>query len=741
MGADSPSSRQAGGRAGDMWGALAATLVALPSSIAFGIMIFTAISPESAGMGAVAGALGAAALGLVEPLAGRNGGFITAPCAPAAAVMSGLAGSLSVQQGLPPAEVMALMTLTALLCAGLQVAAGLIKLGRLIKYVPYQVVSGYLTGVGVIIAIGQLPKLLGTPQGAALSEGLLNPSSWSGPALAVGAVTIAATLLAPRVTRQVPGPIVGLALGLVAYFAIGLLLRRELLTTADNPLVIGSLGAQGDLLGVIAERVRSLSALRLADVALVFPAAATLAALLSIDTLKTGVVLDTLTRSRHDSNRELIAQGASNALAALVGGAPGAGTMGPTLVNVTSGGNSPLSGFLCGALCLLSFLLLSPLLAWIPISALAGILLVVAFRMVDWNAFRLLKHRETRLDFAVIAAVVITAEGVGLIQASVVGVALAILLFIRAQMRSSVILRLRTLSQVSSKRRRPHWERVILDRLGERALLVELQGDLFFGTTDQLQSELAPYLETCRYVLLDLRRIQSVDYTGGHLFGVLHEQLADSGGGLLLAGMPSSLPTRQDVERYLKDVGLLSGERGIAIHETRHDALVWLEEHVLRESGVEAGVDEALLGLGDMELVSGLGEDSLQRLSEVAREVHLDAGQRVFASGDASDELYLIRRGEVDILLQLPGDKRHHLMTFGPGSHFGELAFLDRQARSADAEAGHGGCDLYVLSRERFDAVAEADPVISSAVFAQLALAGSRRLRSADAELATLEER
>ena len=154
--------------AGDLWGGLAAMLVALPSAIAFGVLIYTAIGPDYAGEGALAGILGAAALGIVAPLASRNGGFITAPCAPAAAVMSALAAQL-VASGQPPvARIVMLLALTALLSSLLQMLYGLVRAGRLIKFIPYQVVSGYLSGVAVIIAVGQLPKLLGLHKSVSL---------------------------------------------------------------------------------------------------------------------------------------------------------------------------------------------------------------------------------------------------------------------------------------------------------------------------------------------------------------------------------------------------------------------------------------------------------------------------------------------------------------------------------------------------------------------------------------------
>jgi len=159
----------------------------------------------------------------------------------------------------------------------------------------------------------------------------------------------------------------------------------------------------------------------------------TLAVLLSIDTLKTCVVLDALTKTRHDSNRVLLAQGAANLAATAIGGVPGAGQMGATLVNLSSGGQTRRSGLFEGALALVAFLLLGGLIAWLPIAALAGILIVIGARMIDHHSFALLRNRSTVLDFAVIVVVVVVALGYSLIAASGVGIALAVMLFIREQ--------------------------------------------------------------------------------------------------------------------------------------------------------------------------------------------------------------------------------------------------------------------------------------------------------------------
>ena len=723
---------------GDLWGGLAAMLVALPSAIAFGVLIYTAIAPAYAGEGALAGILGAAALGIVAPLISRNGGFITAPCAPAAAVMAALAAELAASGELTVERIAMLLAITALLSSLLQVLYGLVRAGRLIKFIPYQVVSGYLSGVAVIIALSQLPKLLGLPKDVSLGHGLISPALWNWTGITVGLATIAVMGAAPRLTQKIPAAILGLLAGIAAYFALALL-DRDLLRLDGNPLVIGPIETSGSFLAALGARTASLAAVQFSDVALILMSALTLSVLLSIDTLKTGVVLDALARCRHDSNRELIGQGAANAAAFFVGGMPGAGTMGATLVNFTSGGRTLWSGVAEGVFVVLAFVLLGRLIAWVPIGALAGLLLVVAWRMFDRGMFRLALKRSTRVDFIVIAAVVIVAQ-IGLIAASAVGICLAILLFIRDQIHGSVIVNKVDLHGARSKRRRLVAETEILDRHGDEAVVVQLRGNLFFGTADQLFSDLEQDLARRRYVLIDLRRVQSMDFTAAHLFEQMRERLHERGGELLFSGMPSSLPTRQDIAYYMKQLGLESGREGIRIFDTRASALEWMEDRVLISAGWAAAEEEQPLALREIEILSELDAATIGELGGSVREVSIPAGGRICSRGDTGDEMFFVRRGRVEALLPLEGGKRHHLSTFCRGDFFGEMAFLDREPRSADVEASTPA-DLYVLSRERFDALVKANPALGGRVFEQLAYAISKRLRVADTELRLLEAR
>jgi len=726
---------------GDLWGGTASMLVALPSSIAFGVLVYSSLGSEYVGAGAFAGILGAAILGLIAPLVGRTGGLISAPCAPAAAVLSSLTvGLLSGDGGIGPAEILPLMALTALISSGFQVLYGAIGGGRLIKFVPYPVISGYLSGVGVLIAIGQLPNFFSLPKGTSLLYGLISPGLWNLQGLAVGLVTISIMLMTPRVTKKAPATIIGLFGGMLTYF-IFTLFSPGLLEMSDNPLIIGPIHGPGPFIEGVTVRLKSLFSLDLVSFKLIIIPAITLSILLSIDTLKTCVVLDVLTRKRHNSDRELIGQGIGNLASFLCGGIPGAGTMGPTLVNISSGGKTPRSGIIEGVLVILTLFLLSRVVAWVPISALAAILLVTAWRMFDWRSMlRLLRSKAGRLDFAVITGVIVVAVTIDLMAASLVGVALAILLFIRDQTRWPVIHAKRGLDQISSKTIRPDAERVILKEYGSQAVICELEGNLFFGTADQLFSHLENDLRTKRFILLDMRRVQSMDYTAAHLFEEMQDILEEHGGRLLFTGMPSGLHDSRNFEGYLAQLGVVREGCSIIISQTLDSALEWMENRILEEFNVVRKTDEPPLELKEFDLFRGLSEDQVKGLSSCVSELSVHEGQRIFSAGDSGDELYLVRRGSVRVLLPLKGSTFHHLATVERGDFFGEVSFLDHSPRSTNIEA-KTDTDLYLMSRSRFNEQSQSDSVLGVQVFAKLALTLAKRLRHTDAEVQALEER
>jgi SulP family sulfate permease len=456
--------------------------------------------------------------------------------------------------------------------------------------------------------------------------------------------------------------------------------------------------------------------------------------------LKTCVVLDALTRSRHNSNRELIGQGLGNLASAVMGGMPGAGTMGATLVNLNSGGTTRRSSFLEGVFALVAFLVLGGWIGWVPIPALAGILIVVAFRMFDRSSFRLLQHRSTVLDFGVIATVIVVAVGRDLIAAAGIGLGLAILLFIREQMRGSVIRRKVYGDQTSSKRQRLPAEREVLAQAGHLVTVCELQGSLFFGTTDRLYADLEADLKRSRFVILDMRRVQSVDFTAAHVLEQMEAMLTERQAHLLFSNLPPSLPSGQDVAAYFAEVGLVRPTRNIKVFDSLPEALEWTEDRILEEARPGQQGDERPLALNQIELFKEFESDqTLTALQTCVLEQSYAAGQTLFRAGDVGDELFLIRRGLVRILLPLDHGKHMALATFSRGDFFGEIAFLDRSARSADAVTV-SPTDLYVLSRARFDVLSVAHPVLGAKMFARLARMLASRLRHSDIELRALQE-
>lgn len=721
--------------AGDFWGGLAAMLVALPSAVAFGVTIYAPLGATQAAQGALAGILGVMALGLVAPALGGTNRLISAPCAPAAAVLVAFALELMHGGGTLETAVL-LLSLLGLLAGLLQIAFGLLRLGRLIVYMPYPVVSGYLSGVGLIIIGGQLPKFLGVPKDVHFWQALASPQLWQWQGMLVGGTTIAVMLGAPRLTQRVPAAILGLLAGVLCYFILAWA-DPDLLRLAGNALVVGSLGEGGGSGAVGFGRWLALGDLSLRQFGQIAMPALTLAVLLSIDTLKTCVVLDALTRSRHDSNRELLGQGLGNAASALIGGIPGAGTMGATLVNISSGAASRWSGIIEGVLALLAFMLLGSLISWVPVAALAAILLVIGVRMIDKHSFHFLKQRETVLDFAVIAAVVGTALSVSLIAASGVGIVLAIVLFIREQIGGSVVRHQALGNQMFSKRVRTQEEMEILLAHGNRAAIFELQGSLFFGTTNQLYVVLEPELKSRRYVILDMRRVQTVDVTAAHMLELAEDMLAERQGCLIFSHIPSLLPSGKDIEQYFGQVGLVREERPVRVFGELDEALEWVEDQIIADAALE-WTAESTLSLAEIELFRGRKEASLADLALCMDRRHYRAGDKIFARGDSGDELYLIRHGFVRILLPVNGKQMHHLGTFGRGAFFGEMAFLDGEPRSADAVA-FSDVEAYVLKRSTFDEFADEHKRTALALMAGLASVLSSRLRYTNAELRALE--
>lgn len=717
---------------GDFWGGMASTLVALPAAIAFGVSIYAPLGHHYAAYGAIAGVLGVVAIGIIASMLGGTDRLISAPSAPSAAVLSAFTLEY-ITHGVNPDTIFIMLMAVALLAGILQITFGAIGLGRLIKYMPFPVVSGYLSGIGLYIIASQAPKFLGVPSATHFWDSIQNPFLWHWQSITVGSITILAMLFASKIFRTVPAVISALSLGISSYFAIGLI--DSSLLQINSPFIIGTLG-NGDsinLLATLMERFKNLSYLSFTEISQLFFPALTLAALLSIDTLKTCIVLDSMTHSFHNPNKELIAQGAGNLASALIGGMPGSGAMGPTMINLSSGASSRASGFIEGIMGIFAFLILSNFIAWIPIASLAGILIVIGFNMIDKHSIQLIKTRKTSLDFLIIIVVALTAISVSLIAASGVGLILAIMLYIIQQIATSVVYHKYDGTEIKSKIIRNREQEALLREQGEAFSVYELHGSLFFGTANQLYAMLQEDLKTKRYIILDMKRVQTVDLTAAHVLLQIKDILHEKNGYLILSRLPHRLPTGDDLESYFNQVGLLKHLSPIKLFDDLNDAVEWVEDTIIHENLIEKQ-EEKLFELDDFDLFKGRHLDTLEELQSLLECRSYHKGDIIYSEGDSMGEIYLIRGGSVRLMLPFQDRKNVYLSTLGQGNFFGEFSFLKCSPHYTDSIA-NANTDLYRISREAFDRFSEHHKKASLHFMQSLATVLAERLRLTRSEL------
>ncbi len=384
---------------GDMMGGLTAGVVALPLALAFG---------EASGAGPIAGLWGAIFVGFFAALFGGTGAQVSGPTGPMVVIFAGIFASLSGNLSL---------VFAAVVLAGLiQILMGVLRLGQYIRLVPYPVVSGFMSGIGVIIIALQVSRLFGhEPDGggtipalSAIPGAVASPVL---PAVVVGLVSLATVFYWPKSWgKWIPGALAALIVGtLISLVLPGAPILGDI-PTGFPGFVMPAFSA--DSIGIVIE------------------AAIILALLGAIDSLLTSLVADNMTGTRHRSNRELIGQGVGNTIAGLFGAIPGAGATMRTVVNIRSGGETRISGMTHGLLLLAVVISLAPLAEKIPHAVLAGILVKVGYDIIDWSYIRR-AHKGPRWDLALMALVLGLTVFVDLITAVAAGVVLAALAFVK----------------------------------------------------------------------------------------------------------------------------------------------------------------------------------------------------------------------------------------------------------------------------------------------------------------------
>jgi len=537
---------------GDLFGGITAGIVALPLALAFGV---------SSGLGPSAGLYGAIFVSFFAALFGGTNTQISGPTAPMTAVsMVVIAGIIAMNDG-DVSKALPAILIVFLMAGLMQIGLGVLGIGKYIKYIPYPVVSGFMTAIGIIIlvtqilpAIGYYPKedaefvnqfkpkaeeiILNNILKEEAGEGILVLEDFKETIVRADGITQAQilkesqTLAASEASgvfgaiKVLPGALQNIS-WLELLLALGTILiiyGFKRITTAIPSTLVALLVMSGiaygfDLnyrpieeipSGLPIPNLEMFTTFSLSSITPYIFTALTLALLGAIDSLLTSVVADNMTKTKHKPNKELIGQGIGNSIAAVFGGIPGAGATIRTVVNINSGGKTRLSGMMAGVLLLIILLSLGPVASQIPAAVLAGILITVGIGVMDYKGLKAIPYMP-KPEVIIMLVVLVLSSVWNLVYAVGIGLVIASLMFMK-KMGDLTAER----SDVKTLLKEKAWddEHDFPESLKEKVYIKHLKGPLFFGSTSDFQQLASQIPDTAAVVVIRLGRMQYLDQSG-----------------------------------------------------------------------------------------------------------------------------------------------------------------------------------------------------------------------------------
>tara|TARA_B100000795_G_scaffold115378_1_gene85708 strand:- start:8147 stop:9982 length:1836 start_codon:yes stop_codon:yes gene_type:complete len=596
---------------GDIYGGLTAGIVALPLALAFGV---------SSGLGPSAGLYGAIFVGFFAALFGGTNTQISGPTAPMTAVsmivIAGVVATFNGDINLALPAILAVFLLAGLI----QVALGLIGLGKYIKYIPYPVVSGFMTAIGVIILITQIlpsvgyyPKedvefvdqfkpyaeeiILDNILKEEAGEGLLVLEDFEETINRAADITPAQILkesqtLASKEVSGVLGTLkilpramrnINLLELLLALGTIIIIYGFKRITTKIPSTLVALVFMSGLAVflgldyrpieeipsGLPIPDFRVFTDFSFASISPYIFSAITLALLGAIDTLLTSVVADNMTKTKHLPNKELIGQGIGNSIAALFGGIPGAGATIRTVVNIKAGGKTRLSGMIAGLVLLIVLLALGPVASQIPAAVLAGILITVGIGVMDYKGLKAIPYMPKQ-EVVIMLVVLVLASVWNLVYAVGIGLLISSLLFMKA------------IGDLTSEQ--SHLSPLFIDdedseaeqlpeNLKEKIVVKQIMGPLFFGSTSDFQRLSQEITEKSSIVIFNMTRMQYMDQSGLYVMEDVLIELVNQGKQIMLVSIPEQPKHMLCVIDIIPE--LIPNDQ---IFDSIEDCLAWLKE-------------------------------------------------------------------------------------------------------------------------------------------------------------------
>jgi SulP family sulfate permease len=512
---------------GDLFGGVTAAIVALPLALAFGV---------ASGAGAAAGLWGAVLVGLFAALFGGTPTLISEPTGPMTVVMTAVIASLTARN---PEHGLAMAFTVVMLAGVFQIVFGFLKLGRYITLMPYTVISGFMSGIGFILVILQIGPFLGQaiPKGGVMGTLTALPQLIGNarlPEVILAVITLAILWLTPaRIKKIAPPQLIALVIGTV--------LSLTLLSNGG--------GEEIRRIGEITSGFPKLQMpyFKLGELRVMLVDAAVLGMLGCIDALLTAVIADSITRTEHNSNKELIGQGLGNLASGLFGGIAGAGATMGTVVNIQAGGRSALSGISRAVILMVVILAFSGVAAKIPQAVLAGIALKVGVDIVDWG-FLKRAHRISISGALIMYLVIGLTVLVDLIAAVGIGVFIANILTID-KMSALQSKSVKSISTGDGDLLLPDDEKALLDQGKGQVLLFQLNGAMIFGVAKAIGRE-HNAIADCRAVIFDLSEVSHLGVTAALAVENAVEEAIEKGRQVFVVGASGT------TQRRLEKLGL-----------------------------------------------------------------------------------------------------------------------------------------------------------------------------------------
>jgi MFS superfamily sulfate permease-like transporter len=707
---------------------LTVACVALPICISSGVLAYSPLGPGYAAQGALAGLTCAVFGGIVAAIL-RTSSFVTnIPTNPIGFLHASFGAALMGAWNRDPQLVLAAYPVFVLLVAFWQILFGASGLSRVIKFTPYPVLGGFITGLGLLIGLKQLPILFGV---ASLSDlaGLARNLSLPHPFTTLfGILIVLAVLAVGRIFPKFPALLSGLLIGFAGYHLLRLAMPQIDLGPTIGSVSIGSFGAIPTLdMSILLALWNDSEALQI-----ILLGSLILALLGTLDLFLDLRAAQNLSDIPIGPRRELIGLGAGNIVSALVGAVVVAISYSVTVANHRAGGRGRIST-IAAALILAAAVFLAPsLLFAIPMIVLAALLIIVSIRSFDAMTLRIARdafaaedaasRARARRNLAIAAAVAgATVIGQPIIGAGV-GVLLACFVFI-ADMSRPIVRRRMSGAQAHSRRVRSRHDLDILRRAGSLVSVLELQGVLFFGNSDDLATELRDIADRAVIIVLDFKRVSDVDMSGATALQQAAKRCRERNRHLVLCGV------KQGYATILTDA--VAGNDNAFMLNDLDAAMEWAEEAILRAGAGGHSVFEQDLAQADLTL--GMTPAEIDILGRHLTSIGYPAGTALCHAGDPSDRLWILTRGTVSIRVSGANGGRR-LASLAPGCSVGEMGLLEHQPRSADVVADDD-VEAYMLTGIQFDALLREHPRIGQAILTNIARQLAQRLRVTSEDL------